>query len=109
MAGGNWKSKETALVAEMLEKDRDHRDDILDRYLGRDILDEAVFRETVGDIAFALEDDVRADMRYHYIDASMWGHIVLPVIDGADFREIADVWLSRIRDKRRERKETSEA
>jgi hypothetical protein len=89
-------SKETMLVAMMLDRDEDHKGDILDRFDLRGIPDEESRASLAAEIAFVLEDELRADIRFHFIDCSMWSDIIYPVIDNTDFVKIAETWLEKI-------------
>lgn len=84
----------------MLNNEEDLKFDILDRFVGRTLEDEEVFRETIEDTAFVLEDEVRASARLRFIDVSMWSDIVMPFIEQADYREISKIWLSSVRERR---------
>ena len=59
-------------------------------------LTEEKIKDLADVIAFLLEDELRADIRYHYIDVSKWEGIVMHYIERADFREIAVSWLRSI-------------
>ena len=93
-------TRETKAILNMLEKDELIKDDVLDRHVHRNILDEEEFARTVSDLAFVLEDEVRASARHHFIESSMWAEIVMPYVIEADYTEIATLWLSKIRDRR---------
>lgn len=92
--------KETEAILNMLNREEDLKFDILDRFVGRKIEDEEVFKEAIEDAAFALEDEVRASARLRFIDVSMWTDIVMPYIEKADYREISEIWLSSVRERR---------
>lgn len=92
----NPMSPVTEAVMNMLDREDDLKTDLLDRFLSRDILDPEIFTETAKDIAFFLEDEVRASASHHFIDISMWGDLVMPYIVEADYDEIARNWLSAI-------------
>lgn len=91
---GEWSNPETRTVYEVLEWDRDHLSDILDR-ISYDTGDEDLLGAAIETLAFLIEDDLRADIRYHYIVGSMWEGIVMSVIENADFKEIAEVYLKQ--------------
>jgi len=95
-------TRETEAILNMLEIEEDIKFDLLDRFVARDILSEEVFEDTVKDLAFFLEDELRASARHHYIDVSMWKDVVFPYIEEADYNEISTLWLSRIRDRRKD-------
>lgn len=93
-------NKETEAIFNMLNKEEDLKFDILDRVTERNILDEEIFNDAISDMAFYLEDEVRASMRLRFIDVSMWADIVMPVVESADYREISEIWLNSVRKRR---------
>ena len=93
-------TRETKAILNMLERDELIKDDVLDRHVHRNILDEEEFVRTVSDLAFVLEDEVRASARHHFIESSMRAEIAMPYVIEADYKEIATLWLSKIRDRR---------
>lgn len=92
---GIWSDPETRTIAEILDAEQDHKYEVLDRFDTSDLTEEKI-KDLADDIAFLLEDELRADIRYHYIDVSMWEGIVMHYIERADFREIAVSWLRSI-------------
>ena len=95
-------TRETEAVLNMLNEDDELKGDLLDRFTGRDLLDEEAYSSTVSELSFVLEDELRASASLHFINVSMWKELVMPYIENADYKEISDVWLSRIRDRRKE-------
>lgn len=93
-------TRETKAILNMLENEEDIKFYILDRFAGRKIEDEEVFQDTASDLAFVLEDELRSNSRHHFIDISMWGEIVMPYIEKADYKQIAEIWLSRVKESR---------
>ena len=93
----------------MLNKEEDLKFDVLDRFMDRDILDEEVFRDTVSELAFVTEDELRASARMRFLDISMWSDIIMPYIEDADYKEIANIWLSKTRESRIKTKENADA
>ena len=100
---GAWSNKETNTLFAILEWDRDHLTDIMER-IPVDLENEAEMSDAVGQMAFLLEDDLRADIRYHYIDVSIWAGLVLGVIEKADYRAISRYCLERRMAKNAEEK-----
>ena len=80
----------------MLEKEEDIKFDLLDRFAPRHLEDEEVFKDATEDLAFVLEDELRSNADHHFITISMWGDVVMPYIEAADYKEIASLWLQRI-------------
>lgn len=93
-------SPETEAIMSMLDREEDLKTDLLDRFLSRNIHDRTIFEETAKDIAFFLEDEVRASASHHFIDISMWADIVMPYICEADYDAIARIWLSGVLESR---------
>ena len=88
----------------MPKKEEDHKDELLERMASKDVLDEKIFEEAVKKLAFLIEDELRADIRFHYIDSSMWRDIVMPFAETADYEEIARSWLTPMQGLQKEQK-----
>ena len=95
----------TRLIESMLDEDADHKDDILDRIRAKDLLDEEVFADAAAFLAYAIEDELRADLRYRFITGSMWEPVVMPVVENADYRKIAKDWLLKAKEGQKKAKE----
>lgn len=49
--------------------------------------------EDVNRLAGILENAIRSDITYHFIDVSMWAGVILGIVEKASFREIAEKLL----------------
>ena len=88
-------TKITKTVMNMLDIEEEIKYDVIDRFFLRNLLDEEDYKSTVEDLAFTLEDELRSQARFFLMDCTMWKEIVMPYVEEADYREIADKWLSR--------------
>lgn len=92
---GDWSNPETRTMYEILEWDKDHVSDILERVSFARERDGLSLDDAAGQMAFLLEDDLRSDIRYHFIIGSLWEGVVMDFFDRIDFKELACHYLSK--------------